>query len=191
MRTIRGFFNLLARFYDRVIGPPDLEALQKGLEPLGGVLLDLGGGTGRAVAPLAQAFRLVVVLDIAPRMLQESRKKDGLTPVLGDSARMPFRSETFDRVLCVDAFHHFLNQEDTVRELFRVLKPGGIAFFEEPNIETPWIKGVAFFERLSLLRSRFLSPGDLSRLLENAGFVVEEIAHPSSGFYHLRARRPR
>src|SRR5207237_8554259 len=43
--------------------------------------------------------------------------------------------ESVDRILCFDAFHHLANPDEALREMCRVLKPGGIAGFSEPGPE--------------------------------------------------------
>jgi demethylmenaquinone methyltransferase/2-methoxy-6-polyprenyl-1,4-benzoquinol methylase len=57
----------------------------------------------------------------------------------------------------VDAFHHVGDQRQTVRELARVLAPGGRLVIQEPDIHHWAIKLVALGEKLLLMRSRFYS----------------------------------
>jgi SAM-dependent methyltransferase len=60
----------------------------------------------------------------------------GETPgpsALGDSAALPFPDETFDALVCIDAYEHFPDPSRAVREFHRVLKPGGEVFLSTPN----------------------------------------------------------
>jgi hypothetical protein len=52
---------------------------------------------------------------------------------LTDGHTLPLPDASMDRVVCYDVFHHVPNQEETLREFHRVLKPGGIACFSEPG----------------------------------------------------------
>jgi ubiquinone/menaquinone biosynthesis C-methylase UbiE len=163
-------FSLVAPFYDRIFGFLDPTPLQKHLKlPVEGRLLDAGGGTGRVSQTLRGLVRQVVVTDLSAGMLRQAAGKDGLTPVQAHAERLPFPNASFDRILVVDAFHHFCNQEEAAADLWRVLVPGGRLVIEEPNVETWPVKFVALGERLMLMRSRFYAPGDVQRLFEALG----------------------
>ena len=48
-----------------------------------------------------------------------------LSPIQGDSERLPFDDGTFDVVTCANSFHHYPHQQQAVAEMHRVLRPGG------------------------------------------------------------------
>src|SRR2546426_150659 len=50
-----------------------------------------------------------------------------------DGRRIALANASVDRILCLDTFHHLLNPDEVLREMSRVLKPGGIAGFSEPG----------------------------------------------------------
>lgn len=54
--------------------------------------------------------------------------------LLYDGKIIPFQNEFFDRVVCFDAFHHVSDQKDSLKEMFRILKPGGRVAMLEPAI---------------------------------------------------------
>ncbi|KAF0243634.1 MAG: methylase involved in ubiquinone/menaquinone [Planctomycetota bacterium] len=88
--------------------------------------LDLACGGGHSTWALAQAGCRVVALDGTPEMLAgcgEEGKKRGLTfeRAQGDAHRIPFRSGTFDIVVCRIAAHHFSNPLAALREISRVM----------------------------------------------------------------------
>lgn len=167
-------FNFLAPFYDRAIPFQRLEQTLKVLDlPHAGSLLDAGGGTGRVAEALRPHVGSVIVADVSWGMLSQARQK-GLTAASVESERLPFADGTFDRVLMVDALHHVVHQGETVRELFRVLKPGGRLVIEEPDLRTFPVKLIAIAEKVALMRSHFLSPPQIASLLPPAAKVRVE-----------------
>jgi ubiquinone/menaquinone biosynthesis C-methylase UbiE len=88
-----------------------------------------GGHTALAVAPLVAQ---VTVTDLTPRMLEKARDfilAQSVTNALfqvADAEQLPFSSESFDRITCRIAPHHFPDISQFVQEVARVLKPGGI-----------------------------------------------------------------
>lgn len=158
-------FSLLAPLYERFIPPRLPEQLIALLElPTTGAVLDAGGGTGRLAQFLTPLADQVVVLDESLKMTQEARRKDSLLPVRGHSENLPFRAQAFQRVLMVDALHHVAHQAQTVRELWRVLAPGGILVIEELDFRTFTVKLIALAEKAALMRSHFLSPAQIEQL---------------------------
>ncbi|MFZ6029510.1 MAG: class I SAM-dependent methyltransferase [Chloroflexota bacterium] len=152
-------FSILAPLYDVAIPLGDLKAfIQRAALPTGGWLLDVGGGTGRVAYALRRQASHLVVADVAWGMLQQAAAKGGLHVVNGAAEVLPFPSHTFERAVMVDALHHVADQALAVRELWRVLKPGGRIVIEEPDVRTLIVKLVALGEKLALMRSHFLAP---------------------------------
>lgn len=107
-------------------------------------VLDLCCGTG----DLALAFRKeapggaeIVGADFVTEMLVRARAKSAavgaaMTFVEADALALPFASATFDLVSCAFGFRNLANYESGLAEIFRVLKPGGVAAileFGEPQ----------------------------------------------------------
>jgi ubiquinone/menaquinone biosynthesis C-methylase UbiE len=165
-------FHWIAPFYDHLFQFSDptqlLSLLQLESDHL---LLDVGGGTGRVADVLAERVARACVLDLSRGMLVEARAK-GLCAYRGAAEHLPFPDGTFDRILIVDAFHHFRDWASAAGELVRVLRPGGRMVVEEPDIRNGVVKLIALAERLLLMRSRFYAPADLARLFQTAGVRV-------------------
>ena len=167
-------FNLLASFYDRAIPFVRLDQMLKVLDlPHVGSLLDAGGGTGRVAEALRPHVGWVVVADVSRGMLAQARQKD-LSAASTATEHLPFPDGAFDRVLMVDALHHVVNQAETIRELFRVLKVGGRLVIEEPDLRTFAVKLIAVAEKLALMRSHFLAPPQIAGLFPSEAKVKIE-----------------
>jgi demethylmenaquinone methyltransferase/2-methoxy-6-polyprenyl-1,4-benzoquinol methylase len=166
-------FGLLAPIYDRVIGPPDAGRLRDLLRlPAAGRMLDAGGGTGRVSSQLRGLIGELVISDLSGKMLHQARGKGNLEPVQGHAERLPFPTACFDRVLVVDALHHFCEQREAIGDLLRVLKPGGRLVIEEPDLNRFAVKLVALAERLALMRSRFFYPAEIRDMVAAHGLAA-------------------
>ena len=91
--------------------------------------LDLGCGTGEMMKMLLQSDdqRELYGIDLSEKMLSvaEGKLSGKVQLVLGDSEHLPFVDNFFDVVYCNDSFHHYPAPENVIREVQRVLKPGG------------------------------------------------------------------
>ena len=94
-------------------------------------VLDAGCGTGRALTPLRAAVGpsgVVVGADLTPAMLQAAvragRGHDGQL-LLADVAALPLRSEALDAVFAAGLIAHLPQPAANLRELSRVVRPGG------------------------------------------------------------------
>jgi ubiquinone/menaquinone biosynthesis C-methylase UbiE len=167
-------FDFLAPIYDRVIAPPDGAHLHQRLRlPAPGRLLDVGGGTGRMAALLRPAVEQVVICDLSPAMLRQARGKCACDRLQGYAERLPFAGGSFERVLVVDALHHFADQWAAVRELWRVIKPGGRLVIEEPDITYLGPKLIELAEKLALMGSHFYRPAELGAMVSACGSAAQ------------------
>jgi len=167
-----GHFDLIAHFYDRMFHFLDPERLMRLLQVRpSDRILDIGGGTGRVSHTLGGDYS-VIVCDPSWGMLREARQKQ-MVACCGLAEHLPFADGAFDRVVMVDTFHHLCDQHAAARETLRVLRVGGRLVIEEPDIRHWGVKLAALGERLLLMRSRFYSIADLTRLFEEAsGSIV-------------------
>lgn len=167
---INRHFDFLARFYERLMPPADAAQFARLLAlPCAGALLDVGGGTGRVAARLAPYVARVVVCDLSLPMLRQSRRHRGLAAVQARGHRLPFADGAFQRILVVDAVHHFQHPARVLAELMRLLTPGGRLLIEEPDIGRWPVRLVALAERLALMDSHFLSPAEIAAILAGLG----------------------
>lgn len=101
-------------------------------------VLDAGCGTGRALPPLRAAVGpsgLVLGADLTPAMLHEAvragRDRDGRL-LLADVAALPLRSRSLDAVFGAGLISHLRDPADNLRELARVVRPGGVLALFHP-----------------------------------------------------------
>ncbi len=109
-----------------------------GLRP-GERVLDLGCGSGWATRLLARlvsegpsGFGQVVGVDISDEMIRHARAAskdfDNVMFVVGSAAQIPWEENFFDKVLSVESFYYYPDQDRALAELFRVMAPRGRLF---------------------------------------------------------------
>ncbi|MEU2117550.1 methyltransferase domain-containing protein [Streptomyces sp. NPDC016459] len=134
---VREFFGARAADWDRRFpddGPAYAAAVAEiGLRP-GDAVLDAGCGTGRALPPLRAAVGpsgTVLGADLTPEMLEEAVRsgRDGkggtATLLLADVGRLPVRDGALDAVFGAGLISHLAEPAADLRELARVVRPGG------------------------------------------------------------------
>lgn len=105
--------------------------LEKEYNPL---LLDIGGGSGRFAIPLYSNGTNVIVLDSSANALELLKNKQRNIPIFrGDGERLPFKSNTFDVVIVIEAIEHIMNKESFLEECNIVLKDGGLLVITMSN----------------------------------------------------------
>lgn len=95
-------------------------------------VLDVGCGQGIDLIGYAQAGAIVTGIDLTPRHVELARRHleaFGLAGevVLGDAEQLPFADASFDRVSSNGVLHHTPDMAAALREIHRVLRPGGEA----------------------------------------------------------------
>ena len=102
-------------------------------------VLDLGCGSGWATRLLArlvgegpEGFGQVVGVDVSDEMIRQARaaSKDfeNILYVWGSAQQIPWEENFFDKVLSVESFYYYADQERALTELFRVMAPQGRLF---------------------------------------------------------------
>lgn len=132
-------------------------------------MLDGGGGTGRVSSQFSEWIDGLVICDLSFPMLKVAQQKGNLYPIQSHIERLPFHDESFDRILIVDAMHHFSNQQQAIGDLLRVLKPGGRLVIEEPDINRFVVKLIALAEKIAFMRSKFYTPTEIRDMTISKG----------------------
>lgn len=145
-------------------------------------VLDVGTGGGLMAAAIARGGAVVTSVDIQFAVVlraRESLKAAGAAVAgrsrlaVADAAQLPFRSGSFDAVFAFDSMHHMPDCGATVREMERVLKPGGRLVVADLNP-----RGLAAIRSLNAQRgeTHYENPcrlEELSRILQSDGGYVE------------------
>ena len=127
-----------------------------------GKLLELGCGEGRGVevlAPLAESFSAVDKISQVIRKLQDQYPEHEFTSSHFPPVALPDNS--FDTVVSFQVIEHVKNDHLFLKEIHRLLKPGGIALLTTPNIKmtltrNPWhIREYTAEELLSIAKKYF------------------------------------
>jgi ubiquinone/menaquinone biosynthesis C-methylase UbiE len=161
--------------------------------------LDVATGTGLIARALARTSDRVTGVDISPGLLTIAQSRsNGVTPlVLGDAHRLPFRDRSFDLVTCGVSLSHFAEVSVALREVYRLLRPGG------RFITSAWANEGRSPSKLAAIeaRRRFLADKEStfegafgnelwadvrrgSKVLRQAGFdIVQVRTLPLSGEY--------
>jgi ubiquinone/menaquinone biosynthesis C-methylase UbiE len=98
----------------------------------GARLLEVGCGMGTDLLQFARGGALCVGVDLTPRSIAITRQRFALYRervdlLIGDGEQLPFASDTLDVVYSNGVLHHTPDTAGAIRELHRVLKPGGTA----------------------------------------------------------------
>lgn len=110
-------------------------------------LLDVGCGDGSLALELGKRLAASETwgLDLSKPALREAKCK-GIVAVLGDGdLGLPFQNSSFDLVYAGELIEHLRNQEGFLREVNRVLRPGGFLLLTTPNRQS-YIKRLSLYE---------------------------------------------
>jgi len=195
--AVRGMFDRIAPVYDVMnrVMTAGLDqrwrrlAVQEVVWP-GDRVLDACCGTGDLAVQAERRGARVVALDFSPGMLERARRKSGTIEwVQGDALALPFADGEFDAATVGFGVRNLADLEGGLRELARVLRPGGkLAVLEitrPRGLLRPFFRlwfdvlvplagkvlpGGKAYTYLPASVRRFPSPEDLSGLFERAGF---------------------
>jgi 2-polyprenyl-3-methyl-5-hydroxy-6-metoxy-1,4-benzoquinol methylase len=143
----------------------------------GMAVLELGCGTGYFTHELARSGADISAIDISPDLLEIARVNCSAPNVhyqIQNAYALRYPDAMFDSVVGSSILHH-LEPEEALREIYRVLKPGGTIYFTEPNMLNPQIaiqKNVPWIKRKlgdSPDETAFFR-WPLRRLLEHTGY---------------------
>lgn len=163
-------------------------------------ILDIATGTGDLAINLAETKASKIIgLDISSGMLDIGKTKitakklnDRIEMIIGDSENMPFEDNSFDAITVAFGVRNFETLENGLKDILRVLKPGGTFVILETSVPTkfPFKQGYTFhskiilptigklfskdktaYKYLSESASAFPYGENLNNILRNIGFI--------------------
>ncbi|ELP62414.1 class I SAM-dependent methyltransferase [Streptomyces turgidiscabies] len=156
----------------------------------GARVLDAGCGTGRALRPLRAAVGpsgVVLGADLTPAMLEAAvragRGLDGQL-LLADAAALPLRSESLDAVFAAGLIAHLPRPGEDLRELARVVRPGGTLALFHPIGRA----GLAARQGRRLTPEDLRAEASLGPLLAGAGWHMTSYVDEDARFLVLAVR---
>jgi ubiquinone/menaquinone biosynthesis C-methylase UbiE len=158
-------------------------------------ILDVGCGTGVNLLEAARWFaptRLLCGIDISPGMVAVAKSKAAALGVpaqftVGDAEQLPYPDATFDLVIANSVLHWFKDRGAAVREMARVLRPGGqvlIICAAAPGF-TEWFTFVDQLRQAAgaapdpTLQPRLPSVVEVGNLLHENGFAIDYLNNPT------------
>lgn len=158
------------------------------------LVLEVGCGGGVFLRRLLKSGCRAVAIDHSPDMVANSGRLNAralaggrLTLHEADAAALPVASGTIDKVYCLNAFFFFPQPSESLKEMARVLKPGGrLALVTSPPAFRRQIARVSASMAETM---RFDEPGTLARWAHDAGLVPVETRDVAGAGYLFIATR--
>ena len=140
-------------------------------------ILDVGCGTGANLLMLSQ-FGDAEGVDVSEDALAFCRERGLENVKLGAAEQLPYEDGTFDLVTALDVVEHLDDDLAGLREMRRVLRPGGRVLLFVPTFMFLW----GLQDDVSNHRRRYRMP-ELQRVLEQAGFEIERTTYANITFF--------
>jgi len=107
-------------------------------------VLEIGCGRGFYLKTLKTVWPGLNItgIDVNQKYLDKARNfLEGLDVklIVGDATKLPFKNQTFDRIIASEVLEHIPNDQKAIYEMHRVLKPGGIVLITVPNKNYPFL----------------------------------------------------
>jgi 2-polyprenyl-3-methyl-5-hydroxy-6-metoxy-1,4-benzoquinol methylase len=170
-----------------------LEKIAEFAKDLRGRILDIGCGDGRISLTLANRDRLMIGVELARRRVERAREKFSEDKqhgcfCQGDAEDLPLQDGVIDGIVLTEVLEHVLDDRKVLRELTRVLKPGGWVILSIPSISwrkyilikknkiavydsTEHLREYSYFD-LSSFDSRYITFSDLEKSFPRFGLKI-------------------
>jgi len=152
----------------------------------GDKILDIGCGTGAFLSDIRKKIKNIKCygIDISKDAISLNKDKN-ISLLQADMENLPYKNNSFSAIFSLGTVEHSPNTEKILKEVYRVLKPGGRVLITVPN-------KISFFHITKNIKMLFgkwdlgyeksFSPRHFRKLLENAGFIqiseTKVIPHP-------------
>jgi SAM-dependent methyltransferase len=158
-------------------------------------VLDVGCGDGRHIAIAAERRTYAVGVDYDPAELRKSKARLGrarlaatgarvdrpapVDLIAADASHLPFRPDAFDAVICTETLEHLPDDTAAMREIARVLTPGGLLHGAVPShfTEIPYFALSPGYRNAPGGHVRIYAPKRLFAKLHRAGFRIDQMRY--------------
>jgi len=139
-----------------------------------GSLLDMGCSSGGFLESMKGEAWELYGIEMSADAARQAEARTGARVFVGDILKAPFPPESFDVITCFDVLEHLYEPRRLVGKVVEWLKPGGIFYFQVPNIDSAEARVFGtYWQGLELPRHLFhYSPASLQNLANAAGLRV-------------------
>lgn len=159
--------------------------------------VDIAGGYGRLADEYLSRAKSATLFDYSKTELAQAKDLygDKIHTKAGDIYDLPFAEDSFDALMMVRATHHFKDMQAVSDQLYRILKPGGIAVIEVANKRTlpkmfrywfkksdinPFSRDVAHLKDLNSEGFYNYHPKYIEEIFKKSGFKIEKVLSVSN-----------
>ena len=142
-------------------------------------ILDIGSGFGHSLIELDERFspNNIISLDVDPEVVNKAANNANICHaniefLINNAADIELADNSVDMVFCHQTFHHIIDQDSAIQEIYSVLKPGGCLLFAE---------SCRRYIHSLVIKTLFRHPMHVQKtdmeylqLLKQTGFIVEE-----------------
>ena len=142
-------------------------------------VIEVGGGTGNFISRFEDVAGMAAIFDLTYEMLNVARQRfPGLVLVAAEGERLPVRSRSIDLAMTAQALHHIWRPVEVLKELRRVVSPGGRVLVLD-SVATERKEEAEAMNELDTLRdpshAAFRSPNTMKVIVRSAGLeMVDE-----------------
>lgn len=180
-------------FIDRASRTHAIQQLKKNLTTANPIILEIGCSSGFMLERLNHSFPTATVIgsDVVSEPLKKLSEKMPKTPLFRfDLTQCPLPDQSVDAIVILNVLEHIENDREAIKQLYRILKPGGIAIIEVPA-------GPHLFDIYDqkLMHFRRYKLKNLTTLLEQHFFKISKKSHLGffiyPGFWLVKQRNKR
>lgn len=141
-------------------------------------LLDIGCGTGRALAFAAEKnnnFGEFYGVDISEKMIEKAKEnfegKENFHFIQANAESLPLTNNFFDYIISTNSFHHYLHPNKALKEMYRLLKPNGKLYLLDPTTDGIMMKVINKIIKLAdKTHVKMYSTKEFKNMYSEAGF---------------------
>jgi SAM-dependent methyltransferase len=156
----------------------------------GGAILDIGCSSGGFLEALGSSAWELFGVEISRDAAQTARLRTGAAVFTGDILDAPFEAGSFDAITCFHVLEHLRDPKKILSCVYEWLKPGGIFYFEIPNIDSldHWVFR-SYWYALELPRHLYhFSPSSLRALAGTTAFSELQMRTLSGTYFEHSMR---